>query len=224
MGRTTGPEAALYPIVKKWAEQSLKCWTVGIDTGPKLGRVDVVGVRDFGGGDLSARTEVVAIEVKRGSAAFAKSAGQALGYSVMADRCYLAKEGGFRDDELVVAGSLGIGLIEISGHRAIECLSAPPKAPLPELRLRLLEKLHCGVCSLCSTVFRLAEDGKQGFGRMVRAEKSNTIAVAAERERGYMFWLIDAAEERDTRDRQMTYWRRYLCPDCVQALGRQGRS
>lgn len=211
----------MYPAVQKWAEQVLNCWQVAIDTGPKLGRVDVVGVRDFGGGDLSARTEVIAIEVKRGNAAFAKSAGQALGYSVMADRCYLAKDGGFRDDELVVAGRLGIGLLEINKGRVFERLTAPPQAPLPELRLRLLEKLHCGVCSLCSTVFRLAEEGKQGFGRMVRASiPKNTLRVAADRERGYMFWLIDAAEERDTRERQMTYWRRYLCPDCVQALGR----
>lgn len=96
--RTQGAEAALYPQVARWARKRLGCWEVALDTGPKMGRIDVVGLRDMGAIDLAARTEVLAIEVKVGTASFAKSAGQALGYSVMADRCYLAVAGTFDED------------------------------------------------------------------------------------------------------------------------------
>jgi hypothetical protein len=65
---------------------------VAIDTGPRMGRVDGIGVRESGGGDPSTRTEVIGLEATGGNAASTKSEGQALGYSVMAERRYLAKE------------------------------------------------------------------------------------------------------------------------------------
>lgn len=155
MARTTGPEAALYPSVAAWATTDLGCWEVARDTGPSLGRIDVVGLRDFGGGDLSSRTEAIAIEVKRRGAPFAKSAGQAHGYSVMADR-YLAQEGSdVTAEQLTVASRLGIGLLLIDGDHVTERLSAPLQEPLSELRARLLEKLACATCALCGTTFRL---------------------------------------------------------------------
>jgi hypothetical protein len=67
--RTAGVEATLYPHVARWAKNTLRCWEVAIDTGPTIGRLDVVGIRDFGGGDLASRSEVVAIEVKRAGCA-----------------------------------------------------------------------------------------------------------------------------------------------------------
>ena len=78
-------EKDYYEPVGKWAKRSLGCF----DKGLRHGRIDVIGLRDAGG-RLSGRAEVVAIEVKRGNAPFATSVGQAHGYSIYADRCYLA--------------------------------------------------------------------------------------------------------------------------------------
>jgi hypothetical protein len=55
----------------------------------RFGRIDVIGIRDIGG-DLSGEVETVAVEVKRGSTPFANACGQTYGYSVYANRVYLA--------------------------------------------------------------------------------------------------------------------------------------
>jgi len=220
VARTSGPEAALYPAVKKWALTKLDCWEVALDTGPSLGRIDVVGIRDFGGGDLASRSEVIAVEVKRSGQPFAKSAGQAHGYSVMADRCYLAQEAAtFSGQEQVVASRLGIGLLAITASgRVSEVLGAPVQEPLAELRLKLLEKLSCAVCSICSTVFRVGTKvgGYQHVGR--KTEMPGGLKSAAEQKLGLMWWLHETANERDTSGRNLNYWRRYLCADCTRAL------
>ncbi|SDM41738.1 hypothetical protein SAMN05660642_02462 [Geodermatophilus siccatus] len=223
MAHTTGPEAALYPSVEAWAKKTLGCWAVAVDTGPSLGRIDVVGLRDFGGGDLASRSEVVAIEVKRRGAPFAKSAGQAHGYSVMADRCYLAQQGeNVTDEQMVVGSRLGIGLLLISeAGRVTERLTAPLQEPIPELRAKLLDKLDCATCTLCSTIFRTSK--ASGSSNVMRREwdTSPDLSAAANAEKGLMWWLYTAAGERDKSGRNSTYWRRYLCPDCVFALGSQ---
>ena len=46
------------------------------------------------------------VDSPAGNAASTKSAGQALGYSVMADRCHLAKDGGFRDSCELLSGAI----------------------------------------------------------------------------------------------------------------------
>jgi hypothetical protein len=200
-------EAQLYPVVERWAKSRLKCWKVAINTGPRVGRVDVAGVRDLGSGDLASRSEVVAIEVKSGTSAFAKSAGQAHGYSVMADRCYLAvgvKQ--VSDEQLVIASQLRIGLLTISNGRVEEVLTAPLGDPLMELRLQLLEKLHCAPCALCSTVFRIG-DVKNHFRNLVRRDGNDRhdLAEAAVKSKGMVWWLWRHANERDTSGRSLTY-------------------
>lgn len=220
MPRTTGPEAKLYPHVQRWTLQRLGAWEVAVDTGPGIGRIDVVAVRDFGGGDLASRSEVIAIEVKRSGQPFVKSVGQAHGYSVMADRCYLASQGTkFSDQEQVVASRLGVGLLAVTDSgRVSEVSTAPLQEPLPELRLKLLEKLGCGSCAICSTVFRVGD--KPGSFRHVsrKTDAPGGLKDAAAREVGLMWWLYETAQERDTTRRAATYWRRYACSDCVRAL------
>ena len=44
--------------------------------------------------------------------------------------------------------------------------------------------------------------------------------VVPRMDEGYAWWLGDVAGERDTRGSDLTYWRRYLCPDCVWGLFR----
>lgn len=217
-------ESDLYPGVEKWARTHLGCWETGINTGPRVGRVDVVGVRDVGG-DLSGRSEVIAIEVKAGVSAFATSAGQAHGYSVMADRCYLADlrepDVGYSADERLIAGRLGIGLLLIRPNGRIdEVLTPPPAEPLEELRLQLIEKIGLALCSVCSTLFRRSDGAPGDFNRVVRGKPGEVgLAEAAAAEKGYMWWLGEAATERETKTgRKLIYWRRYLCGDCVSYL------
>lgn len=215
-------------MVEKWVKRHLSCWQTGINTGPRVGRIDVVGVRDVGG-DLSGRSEVIAVEVKAGTQVFTTAAGQAHGYSVLADRCYLADYRPGRDafsaDEMLIAGRLGIGLAAIrANNRVDEILTAPPGVPIEELRLQVLGKVGLAECRLCGTLFRYSEGGT-GRGRQLvtRAEGVGDLAKAAQSERGYMWWLNQAAEERDQRGRQYNYWRRYLCPDCARALTPAGQ-
>lgn len=225
MARTSGPEARMYEPVQRWLESKKNCWISELDTGPRIGRIDVVGVRDFGGGDLSSRSEVIAVEVKTANAPFAKSAGQAHGYSVMADRCYLALQRAATDEEQVVASQLGIGLLRVNDRLGVtEDLTAPAGQPLQEFRERLLEKLGCATCSLCATVFQLGTNGKTSTNRVIRRENegSRTLLQAAELGKGARWWLHTTAANRDTRGRQHTYWRRHLCADCTWALAGGG--
>lgn len=214
-------EKTLYDGIEQWMRKEHRCWATGQNTGPRVGRIDVVGVRDIGG-DLSGRSEVIAIEVKAGRQPFATCAGQAHGYSVMADRCYLAdvRPGTppFNETELLIAGRLGIGLIAIhTSGRIREVLTAPPHEPLDELRLQVLGKLGLAVCAACSSVFRTSE--RSNDWKFVSRQSQRTgPPEAVAKGRGYVWWLYQAAQERDPRDRQLTYWRRYLCSDCVVGL------
>jgi len=215
-------EADHYPRVERWVKQQFGCWQTAINTGPKVGRIDVVGVRDVGG-DLSGRSEVIAVEVKAGTQVFATSAGQAHGYSVMADRCYLADLRGtrpaFSDTELLIAGRLGIGLIALRpSGRVEECLTAPPNDPIEELRLQVIEKLGLALCSLCGTLFKRSLEGTNDWKGVTRSGNNRGPNDAAGVGRGFMWWLTTAANGRDKKLREAVYWRRYLCPDCTWNL------
>ncbi|HEY2299785.1 MAG TPA: hypothetical protein VGH43_18790 [Jatrophihabitans sp.] len=163
----------------------------------------------------------MAFEVKTGTASFAKSAGQAHGYSVMADRCYIAvKANEITNDQLVIATQLRVGVLKISAaNRVKEVMSAPLNDPIMQFRLQLLEKLNCAPCALCSTVFRIG-NAQNHFANLVRRESNDArdLSDAAELERGLVWWLWRHSAERDSSGRAMTYRRRYLCPDCVFAL------
>lgn len=219
-------EKDLYPHVERWVKHHYQCWASGINTGVRSGRIDVVGVRDVGG-DLSGRSEVIAVEVKAGTQVFTTAAGQAHGYSVMADRCYLAdKRTGpnpFDPAELMIAERLGIGLLAIRGNNKTDLvLSAPTNDPIDELRLQVLEKLGLADCSLCGTLFhRNTAESSTGWTGVVRADRDNKdLAAAVKQGRGYMWWLSEAAVARDQKGRKQDYWRRYLCHDCSWALAR----
>ncbi|MDH3280936.1 MAG: hypothetical protein OEQ18_07380 [Gammaproteobacteria bacterium] len=44
------------------------------------------------------------------------------------------------------------------------------------------------------------------------------FAKAAEREKGYIYWLFDLARRRRKDVRNYIYQRRLVCKDCVQAF------
>ncbi|HEU4390511.1 MAG TPA: hypothetical protein VFV34_22095, partial [Blastocatellia bacterium] len=122
------PERNTYPIVKDFLKEKFDCFHVAGPTGTKYGAIDVVGIRQSAG-RYGGNAEVIAIEVKDSGSRFLNSAGQALGYSVMADRCYLALAGPMGDSaplESEFAAQLSIGLIRVGpGHTCEIILSSP---------------------------------------------------------------------------------------------------
>jgi hypothetical protein len=118
-------EADYYPILAKWMKKHFQCFKIGITVGTRYSRADVVGVRDTGGANSGA-VELIVIEVKRGKEPFATASGQAAGYSVYANRVYLAdvRKASFTPSELGIASNLGVGLIAIVNKRPKEVLSS----------------------------------------------------------------------------------------------------
>ena len=208
-------ERDLYPAVERFAKSTLGCFTTQVDTGTKLGRVDVVGLKDVGG-RLDGEGEVVAIEVKRGRSPFLASIGQAAAYSVLADRCYFADiRDGWTDEEIEVAQELRVGLLTLSGGsrpRVRVALNAPRSTSVTSLRAELIERLHYSVCTICRAFFRRGEPGR--FRQHVA---TSSPKAAAGSDKGFMYWL----EEQDSRsgnDSALLYTRRYVCPGCISAL------
>lgn len=222
----TGREASLYPLVDRWLMQSrFNCFASAIEVGLKFGRVDVVGIGDSGK-DLAAREELIAIEVKPNVGRFAASVGQAFGYSVYAERCFLACDfrslarTGFTDEEKEIATQLGVGLLEIGARgKIVEVLPSKRHEPIEGLRLEVIEKLHYSLCAICRSLFQSGKPDKR-FSEIVRLtgrSRRSTVSQAVSQERGVMYWLGEASE-RDPRQRSLDWRRRYVCKDCLSAL------
>jgi hypothetical protein len=158
------------------------------------------------------------VEVKAGYQPFATAAGQAHGYSVYADRCFLAdvRDGGppFDQKEIAIASALGIGLLAIRRGKVAQVLAAPQTRPIESLRLELLEKVGLSVCSLCRSLFTRGKESNWSAG-ISRAG----IVKAAERDKGFVYWLYGQQKQRND-ERTYVYQRRYLCRDCVSVLSK----
>lgn len=210
-------EKTLYPIVRCWLERHYKCFETRINTGLRHSRIDVVGIRDVGG-DLSGEVEAIAVEVKRGTEPFATASGQTLGYHVYANRVYLAdfRTEPFTLDQISIASHLGIGLIQIKGKRCIEVLSSPYYRPITKLNFQLMERLSLGHCQICDSVFRTGDAENH---KWVNLRREN-LKKAIELEKGLMFWNFEVAKRKNKlgirkTDRDSTFERRFICPDCV---------
>lgn len=208
-------ERDYYPAVERFAREYLGCFVTAADTGTKLGRVDVVGLRDTGG-RLSGEGEVVAIEVKRGRSPFLASIGQAAAYSVLADRCYFADvRESWTETEREVAQELRVGLLTLHGGSRPKWqveLDAPRSTSVTSLRAQLVEKLHHSTCTICRSFFRRGESGNFRANVAITSPRK-----AAESDKGFLYWL----EEQDSRKGDGfdgIYTRRYVCPGCVAAL------
>jgi hypothetical protein len=212
----------LYPYVESWVKRRFKCFVTGQNTGIRFGRIDVVGVRDTGG-VFSGSTEVISVEVKGGNQPFATAAGQAHGYSVYAERCYLADvrsaAATFSDDELEIASRLGIGLLRIAGKRVYEVLSAPTGSPIERLQLQVVSKLGYAPCTVCGSLFRYG-DTPSNEARIRRYNQAGAaLTKAVEEEKGLVYWLGDVADRSPTRTSSgYIYHRRYICRDCVNGI------
>ena len=212
-------EKDYYPIVQKWLKKSFKCFVSEINVGIENSRADIVGVKDVGG-DFTGEIETIVVEVKRGSEAFATASGQAYGYKLYANRVYLAdkRPDGFTEDEMQIASHLGIGLIQITAtNKCVEVLSSPYYKPLTKFNLKFLYKLNLAKCQFCETFF---ETGSS-LNRTSNLSREN-ISKAVKENKGLIFWnrgLNDRKEKHliksSRRNKEVTFERRFVCPECV---------
>lgn len=218
-------EAALYEPVEKFVRSGMSCWQARTKAGvADVGEIDVLGVR-YAGGELSGQSEVIAIEVKLSTARFAVSAGQTHGYSVVAERCYLAAiTESFTPTQVLIASRLGIGLVRIwqtpsGAFRCAEVLSAPTGQPVQELKLKAVDRLGLAACSLCQGLFRRYIEKPDDYKAVVRHTSRGKLLDAAEQGKGLVWWLDEQAEEHGLFSNSgYTIARRYLCPACVRAM------
>jgi hypothetical protein len=216
-------EKKYYPLVEKWMNRHFSCFKSATNKGLRFGRIDVIGLRDVGG-NLSGAIETIAIEVKRGSTPFANACGQTLGYSVYANRVYLAdlRSKAFSQEEVFIASHLGIGLIQIKGKQCKEVLSSPYYDPIIKMQLGLLEALGYGRCQLCNSVF---QSGHPEAGKRWANVRGENIQRAIKEEQGLMFWNYEVAKRKrrlgiDGRKKgdSLSYERRFICPDCISGV------
>jgi hypothetical protein len=225
-------ERDLYPPLRDWLEKQFRCFKTDSCVGSKYSQVDVFGVRDIGG-DFSGDIETIAIEVKNGSQQFATACGQAAGYSVYANRVYLAavRSEGFDAIEQRIATKLGIGLVEIRGKRITEVLSSPYHQPITSLSFQLLKNIGIAKCQLCGTFFEartheVQTDGKKRFSRnFVAGDAKNFrrfLLKAIENQMGMTFWNSELSVRKKLLDEEQKTKgsRRYLCSDCLHLLAR----
>lgn len=213
-------EKDYYPIVAKWLARQYNCFKTDINTGPINSRADVVGIRDTGG-DFCGEIETIIVEVKRNKEPFATASGQTFGYSIYANRVYLADKriNGFSKDEIMIANHLGIGLIQIDkNNKCSEILTSPYYKPLTKFNVQFLHKLNLAKCQFCETYFTL------GNSQLKEANVTReNISKAINEERGLVFWHRELDERKhkfklEKRNKELTYERRYLCPECTHLL------
>jgi hypothetical protein len=216
-------EKEYYPIVEKWLSKKHKCFRTVINKGLRYSRPDVIGVRDIDV-DHTGEIETIIVEVKRDKEPFASASGQTFGYTVYANRVYLAdkRQNSFSNDEIQIASHLGIGLISIDDKdNCNEVLSSPYYKTLPKLNMQLLETINLGKCQLCSNYVEIGNENKH-FANLTRGKLDKAIQT----EKGIIFWNNEVGQRkikygiRVNKDESIgTYERRFLCPDCVQLLG-----
>ena len=97
--------------------------------------------------------------------------------------------------------------------KVVEVLASPEHKPMPEMRAELIEKLKYAQCSICGSVF------KKGEGSSSNNKVMRNLYKAISEEKGYIYWLWEVNNRRKKK-LAYNYIRRYICPDCVQALFR----
>jgi hypothetical protein len=203
-------EKALYPSIERFLMKQSNCFRTAQRVGTMfVGIADVVGVRDVGG-DARGDVEVISVEVKLRASNFGKIVGQALGYSLLAHRCYLAAHTEFSEEQKELANRLGVGLIEIrrryNNWSCVQVQSSANFTPHPHQLETLLRRgfglARCAVCEVFSDI----SAASRNWRRAVDDEKP--FIEWREPDRKLMFskrWKGD--------------WRRvYVCKDCVQSL------
>lgn len=218
-------ERDMYPVIARWLQAKGGCFFAAEEVGTRLGRIDVLGIRDMGG-RLASETESIAVEAKTSTGRWAASVGQARGYSVFADRVYLAVafdgRKTFSKDQILVAAALDVGLLAVrtraKGLAVEEVTTSPLHRPIMEMKRRILERVGYGNCTVCGCVFEIG-DGVNVHSSVQRMQSKGSLPKALNDERGIVYWLGE--EDRRNTDQSvndMINHRRYVCADCCGYL------
>jgi hypothetical protein len=220
----TMKEKDLYPMMASWVDDNFECFATATNTGTEYGRVDILGLRQSPG-DHSADTDLICIEVKRGTQPFLNALGQALGYSIYGNYCYLADyrpKKPYSDAERVIAEQLGIGLIRIQDAKHIELISTAKRcAPIENLKLQIADQMNYVRCTICATFFPRSRDNRSKSDWSLLQRDSSNIEKMNEsvnEGKGLVFWPNNASENdksHDSRHRDnRNYNRRFMCNTC----------
>lgn len=119
----------------------------------EIGRPDVVVVVDTGNSKIP-DFEIWVVEVKKKNESMLNSLTQTLKYSLFAHRCHLAvrfgkKEKGFSSEDIFLAESLGIGLIEFRYDEVRMVNFSKKFNPLLAKVDEVMEKLDFVKCNFC---------------------------------------------------------------------------
>jgi hypothetical protein len=225
---TTLKEKDLYPSMELWVKSKFECFDTATNTGTEHGRVDVLGLRQTPG-DHSSDTDLICIEVKRGTQPFLNALGQALGYSIYGNYCYLADyrpKNPYSDTERVIAEQLGVGLIRIQKLEHIELVSTARRCtPIENLKLQIADQIGYVRCTICSTFFPRSRDNKNKTDwSLLQRDSSNIekMVDSVNEGKGLVFWPKDASQNdksHDSRHRdKRIYNRRFMCNTCSNLI------
>ena len=204
-------EKSLYPRIEKFLLNTLKCnWVLSELGSNDVGRVDVVGIKSFKD-RFSNRYEIIGVEVKPKTFHFGKKIGQALAYSLFANRVYLACHEEFSQSQIELASRLGVGLIQIKSKAGCsEVIGSKIFDPDREKMLNLLTKMSLAECMLCNSLIDLEKN------------YSNNLPRAISRGIPFEFYRkIDAqyAPSYKGKKKIIFQWL-YVCPSCLKLFGK----
>lgn len=208
-------EKELYPIVENWLKGQYECFKTGINMGLADSRADVIGVRDTGG-QFGGEIETIVVEVKRNKEPFSTASGQARGYSIYANRVFLAdrRDDRFSSNEIRIADHLGIGLIQINKDNSCqEVLTSPYHKSLTSFSKDFLHRLCLVECQICNRYFDTGENLKgKRHGKLVEIEnyeRSTSVNKGIK---------ISLEQLRLKTLRYGFSEKRFICPNCAELL------
>lgn len=214
-------ERRYYPMVERFLSDGLGCFVAKQTKGVRgVGIADLLGARDIGG-ELDAQVELIAVEVKLTRDNFGKSLGQALGYTLFANKSYLAvpfrRAETFDDEERDEAAHLGVGLIRVGGwqkKRTEEVLTPRSGEPIEALRLKAIANLGYYKCAVCATM--IGPEEELGWTKRVETALSEQKALYFNRQ------IRDGRKVRRllfmNRREQDVARETYVCSECVRRV------
>ncbi len=218
-------EKKLYKVIEEFARTKFDCGSVKQQVGTKLGKVDVIGVREIHG-DFGTHTEIIAFEVKEEHASFLSAIGQARAYSIYAHKCYLAyrkrNSNQFTHEEIDIASQLGVGLIEIRGNGCEIISTSAAYSPRDSYTLALLNKIGLFRCTLCHATYNkkdIIDINRKEIDINGDPPYVGLLKKAIKYQKNVAYFLFQLNSQRDADDRKYVYDRRYICKDCASIFG-----
>ena len=214
-------ERDLYPHVVAFLQQELGCISTKVNTGTRYAHIDVLGLRERRS-DFATSTELLAVEVKKGGTRLLNFIGQALAYSLYANRIYLAwqkKDGqSITKEEIDISSKFGVGLLHISKTENISLISSSREfTPERHHFLQALDKLAHFECTICRATYPKEQVVRVNPHGPIEpasdAEYLGNLQRAVRARRPALFYLFQLAEIRQDK-REYTYDKRFICKDC----------